>query len=963
MRVFTIVILFFACHSLSAQERTISGVLTSSDDGSPLPGINIVVKGTDVGTITDINGYYSIKVPVGSTLVFSFIGMQTREVVVTADNLKPVKNATRQDGLEQKRKTNSLRPIPRSLYKDSVYQDGKGIAVLTEKTPTYNSPPSSDPATTRQIRKRGNIYHLKTDTNPARWRGYTVQFSTSLAIEQINKLPSMQNEFAQGRTDGSKIQWRGADQSEIFSWGPLLRTLELDGSNYPFDKNGKLVSSGSGNGKAANNYNALPFFRTGFTNSNEIMVAIPARRFATFIFDLEQRTRSGIIPNSRYSKLNIGANVKNLRLAEGVTAGASLYYNTSGGNLVNRGGNLTTIVGAVYRAPTTFDNTNGLSPKEARSAATSYQFEDGSKRSHAPGIADNPYGLVNDLPDTEELQRIIATTNLRYATEGPFELIFNGSLDKQSNATTFGVPPGYSAYPEGRLTKRTDDQIFANSILTASYLYDHFDGNLKLSLSHHADYTRRELNREDGFSFIEGSYGEMNEAASSRTLHKYLTRTVQEILFNVQYERYNWINARLANKIYFSNTVNDKQFTNLFPSGSLSLNLAEPLSMSVDEMKVYATTSRTIREAPLLYSSWSYGSTTLPVGEYATFYEADELTFTNEIAPEIERKFETGLRLQIGGFNVDISYFNNRTENFVAPVSTSEGFDLQNVAAIKNYGGSINAGYVGYFFNRFYNRRWGTDLKWTKYNSVVEEIYAPDDWIAVAGFQNAQAVLTVGQPTGSIYGTSYVRNDEGKKVIGADGFPLKDNNLKMIGNPIPDWNLGWSSYIQLNQFRVSWLLDIKKGGDVWNGTNAVLDFLGRSSNTGEHRNTSNYVFEGVDINGINNVTPVSFYDPANPIAESRWVRYEWDGIGEDYIEDASWVRLSELVLSYELSRPRNAIIKNIRISLIGRNLFLITPYTGVDPSSNLFGYTTGHGLDLFNTPSVRSYSAQFTIQI
>ena len=959
MRVFTIIILLFSCFSLSAQERTISGVLTSSDDRSPLPGINIVVKGTDVGTTTDANGYYSIKAPVGSTLVFSFVGMQTREVVVTEDSLKPVKTPTRQDGPEQKRKTNNLRPIPRTLYKDSVYQDGTRIAVLTEKTPTYSTPPSSDPSTTRQIRKRGNIYHLKTDSDAAQWRGYTVQFSTSLAIERINKLPSFQNEFVQGRTDGNKIQWSGADQSEIFSWGPLLRTLEFDGSNYPFDKNGKLVSSGSGNGKAAYNYNALPFFRTGFTNTNEVMVAIPARRFATVTFDLEQRTRTGIIPNSRYGKLNVGASVKNWHIVDGVTANASLYYNASGGNLVNRGANLATIVGAVYRTPSTFDNTNGFSPKEARSAATSYQFEDGSKRSHAPGDADNPYGLVNDLPDNEEFQRIIATTNLRYAPESPVELVFNGSLDKQSNATTYGIPPEYSGSPDGRLTNRTDDQTFANSILTASYSYDHFDGNLKLSLSHHADYTRRELNREDGYSFIEGSYGDMKEAASSRTLHKYLTRTTQEIVFNAQYELYNWINARLANRIYFSNTLNDKQFTNLFPSGSLSLNLAEPLSMSVDEMKVYATMSRTIREAPLLYSSWSYGSTALPVQEYTTFYEANELTFTNHIAPEIERKFETGLKLQSGGLNVDISYFNNRTENFVAPVSTSEGFDLQNVARIKNYGGAINAGYFGYINNG----QWGTDLKWTKYNSVVEEIYTPDDWIAVAGFQNVNTVLAVGQPTGSIYGTSYVRNDEGKKVIGADGFPLKDHNLKMIGNPIPDWNLGWSSFIQLNQFRFSWLLDIKKGGDVWNGTNAVLDYLGRSSNTGEHRNTSNYVFEGVDINGVNNVTPVSFYDLAKPVSDNRWVRYGWDGIGEDYIEDASWVRLSELVLSYTLSRPRNATIKSIKISLIGRNLFLITPYTGVDPSSNLFGYTTGNGLDLFNTPSVRSYSAQFTIQI
>jgi hypothetical protein len=64
-----------------------------------------------------------------------------------------------------------------------------------------------------------------------------------------------------------------------------------------------------------------------------------------------------------------------------------------------------------------------------------------------------------------------------------------------------------------------------------------------------------------------------------------------------------------------------------------------------------------------------------------------------------------------------------------------------------------------------------------------------------------------------------------------------------------------------------------------------------------------------------------------------------------------------------MTLPSHAAIKSVKFSLIGRNLLLITPYSGVDPSSNLFGYTTGNGLDLFNTPSVRSYSAQLSIQI
>ena len=383
---------------------------------------------------------------------------------------------------------------------------------------------------------------------------------------------------------------------------------------------------------------------------------------------------------------------------------------------------------------------------------------------------------------------------------------FNGSLDQQRNITVFGIAPGYSGYFSGRLTNRKDDQTFANSTVTARYTHEHYDGQLRLSLSHRLEHTSRELNRIDGFGFNEESFDDVNNASSSVALGNNLTRTVQEIVFNAQYEYDNWINARLANRAYFSTTLNNKQFTNIFPTGSLSLNVSEPLYIYVDELKLYATISRSIREAPLVYSNWSYGSSVMPIEQYATFYEANELFFVNNIMPEIERKFETGIKFQSGRFIAEVSYFNNRTNNFIAPIATSEGFDLQNVARVKNYGGVIYASYDGYFNNC----TWGTDLKWTKYNSTVEEIYTSDDWIALAGFRQAQTVLAVGQPVGAIYGTSYVRNDEGKKIIGTHGFPLEDNNLKLIGNPIPDWNIGWSSYFQRRQFKASFVMDLKR---------------------------------------------------------------------------------------------------------------------------------------------------------
>src|SRR5690606_26449624 len=67
----------------SGQERTVTGTVTSEEDGSPLPGVNVVFKGTTLGTVTDVSGKYSLSVPVeGGTLIFSFIGLVSRELEI-----------------------------------------------------------------------------------------------------------------------------------------------------------------------------------------------------------------------------------------------------------------------------------------------------------------------------------------------------------------------------------------------------------------------------------------------------------------------------------------------------------------------------------------------------------------------------------------------------------------------------------------------------------------------------------------------------------------------------------------------------------------------------------------------------------------------------------------------------------------------------------------------------------------
>lgn len=952
---FFVLVFSIASH---AQERTISGRLTDSD-GSPLPGVNIVIKGTNIGTTTDADGNYSITAPIGSTLVYSFIGMQTREVVVIENNFQSTSSTTKKRSYPQ---------LPPSwIHSDTAKEiNTVGVATLTSKTSRYTANSNLSPASIRSIRKLGNHYHIRSDTDQSTPKGFGLQFTTSFTIDQANKLPALQNQYAQGQPINGTSEWRGPDQQEIFSWGPLVRTLEYDGTSYPYDQRGKLVQSGTGNGTPAITYNASDFFKTGIATTAELVFTKPISHQGTFIFDFENRNRSGIIPNSDYSKTNIKARIDEFRFAERFKLSTALTYNNSSGNLLARGANLAVVTGSIYRTPSTFDNTNLQSSKSALTSSNSYLLQDGTLRAAAPGLSDNPYGLVNTLPDQDEQQRWLGTLNLAYSINHQFSVNLNTTYDKQSTHSRFGTHPGYSPYLQGRLTNRQDDQLYTDGSLTATYSRYKDYHDIKINVTYQAQHTQRSLSRSDGFNFSTAeSFQYPQQADSVLELGQVVSRTVQEVAIQANYSYHDWLRIRFSNRNYFSNTINTKAYTNIFPSLGLSVDIAELTQIySADEIRLYGNFSRTIREAPLLYSNWSYSSAKLPVNEYAAYYEGTELFHHQNLIPETEQKFETGLSVHFFGnrLTTDLIYYQSRTNDLIAPVQQPTGYALQNVADVKNEGITISAAYNRYYYYGG-NWTWGTEIKWSHYTSEVTQLYSSSPWIILAGFKTAQTVLAPGKPVGAIYGTSYSRNTAGQRLIGNDGFPIEENNLSMIGNPIPDWILGWSTYVLYKRFKLSFLFDFKKGGDVWNGTNAMLDYLGRSEATGNLRTTSNYVFEGVNTNGNTNTIPVTFADPADPLSENRWVRYGADGIGEEYIEDASWIRLSEAVLTYSTQRRSNQIIQQIKCAFIAKNLFLITPYSGVDPATTLFGTSAGNGLDLFNTPAVRSYSLQLTFSL
>lgn len=195
------------------------------------------------------------------------------------------------------------------------------------------------------------------------------------------------------------------------------------------------------------------------------------------------------------------------------------------------------------------------------------------------------------------------------------------------------------------------------------------------------------------------------------------------------------------------------------------------------------------------------------------------------------------------------------------------------------------------------------------------------------------------------------------------GYPLVDPNQRVIGNPNPDFLLGINNTLRYKNLALSFLFDIKQGGDMWNGTKGAITFFGMSKLTedrdvvGDYEGTDN-VFEGVKA------SDGSPNDLRAPLDEN-WYLGNGGGFGavaEHFVEDASFARLRYASLSYNFGSMINGL-SDLTLTFTGRNLLLITDYTGVDPETSLVGSNSnGQGLEYFQMPGVRSYAVGLNVK-
>jgi hypothetical protein len=755
-------------------------------------------------------------------------------------------------------------------------------------------------------------------------------FTSSIEMRTANKRPALQNEYVQGRSQSGQLVWRGPETNEQFSYGPAIRTLEFDHSNYPYDVNGKLVSAGTGSGQQAIAYNN-DILRTGSLLLQSLHIQAKYRinevPRAIMVLKIGDKQENLLLKNNRNNNRNLSASIElPLRPAVikiGYTSLRDRYTHS------NRNGFLNRIYQQSLLTPVSFENAQGTKIGTAQ-------------RSHS-AYADNPYFLLDTDENSFRLSHQTGSLSIEKKI-GRVKVKVQQSIEDVQQNSNETYQPGTAYFPTGIAVKREKND--RNYLLKANLGTDisYGGGDLRSTM----DIAYLYGNNRSGIRYTPGK-----DYRYQRSYHdimvNYFTNLVKR---NVEAGLF------LSNKMYASNSSNKKDF--FLPGITGFGKFYDPFNLENVRVKVLTAFSNFNSELPIDRSFSVNNLLQYSVAQSMHYFPLTEVETFNNLSPI--RHTEWNARVEIDydyKIYFEADYFIRNTRNDVFAIYRSGNLQLENLADHRNQGFEISLN----INSRLWNARKVTtysSLSLFRNRSTVTDVKGGYNHIPIAGFSDINKSVVKGQPLGVITGTRYKRDASNHIMIGTDGFPMVDPTPGVIGNPIADFVLKLNNTAHWKYFTLNFDIEWKKGGDMWNGTQAVLDYYGRSANTALLRNTTNYVFDGVLENGHVNTYPVNFYDASQAVENNRWTRYGLSGVGEEYIRKADHLRLNTLALSYRLKTKK--FLQQATFTLSVNNLILWTPYDGADPNQFLFDQQQTTGLDFFNLPSTKNYGFSVSFQ-
>ncbi|MEO6346916.1 MAG: TonB-dependent receptor, partial [Aquaticitalea sp.] len=964
------------------QDRTIKGVILD-DQGVPLVGATVVVKGTSKGVTTDFDGNFELKVPDNTTtLVISYLGFVTQEVNVVgktslnikmlADNLALSEVVVIGYGTEKKALlTGSVSAINSKEIEDLPVSGVDGI-LQGQAAGVQVSQNSGTPGGEMSVRIRGLssisgssqplyiIDGIPVTTGDFGQIGYSGQGSSALTdlnpndIESISILKDASSTAIYGARASNGIVLittkRGKTQKSVVSANVYTgvqrawNRLDLLDARQWMEYRNDLTNSTVFTQEQMDNITIDTdwqdiIFRVAPINSYELSATGGSEKTKYFIGGTLFK-QTGILIGTDYKRMNGRINLDH-ELSDKFTIGTSIgltYAKTDRvesdqtlhGPLPN--GISTPAIFPVYNEDGTYNQngpySNAVSiAKEAINQNFSYRTNSNVYLDYKiiPGLTFNTKWGVDFLNFREHaFENTKTVQGAKYNGLG-FETYTN-VINVVSN----------------NILKYKHDFDKHKIELLAGYSFESYE--YRNSFIRGQDYA------DDNLQYISAASTIVSASASATDtgLRSYFGRA-----------NYNYDNKYIfeaTGRFDTSTKFGENNRTGFFPAGSLAWRVSEEEflknSSVISDLKLRASYGLTGNDdiSPFLFSEL-YGNTS---------YGGQPAIYPSNI-PNPDLKWESTRQLNLGlnlGFFHDrltltADYYDKQTNDLLLsrPLPSSSGFSsiTENVGKVENKGIEISLSsrnFVGDF-------TWNTQFNISGNRNKVLELYngQPIDDIGRGGNR-----IMEGQPIGIFYSYKSLGVDPstGDIVYADTNFDgvITSEDRTIVGNPHPDFIGGLTNNFSFKGFDLSIFLQGSYGNDVFHGSRLFLESLQGGDNQLEAV-TRRWQQPG-DITDIPRAT-------LDPVAAAQNKR-----VSSRFIEDGSYLRVKNVTLGYTLNQEKmqKTFFNSVRFYFSVQNLFTFTNYTGLDPEVNYRGDDNSViGTDFFTYPQAQTFTLGVNLKL
>jgi TonB-linked SusC/RagA family outer membrane protein len=868
------------------------------------------------------------------------------------------------------------------------------------------------------------VITTKTGSGQRGAKGVQVNYNTSYSIEKIAALPEYQNSYGNGSNFAGPFNANG-------SWGPRFGSfyaptmidngipqiyranlgVSNDSVSYQDIANGTRIDQ-RGRTSDLIPYQAYPnnvrdYFNTGRVFENSISLTGTGDN-ATFSAVVSRADNDGIIPNSKFVRNNIS--VGGSGTYNKFTIGGTVGYTNSeqkgpqlGAN--NAVGNSTAFARTLF-LPRNYD-------------LQGQPYIDPVSHTALLGWltaqADNPRWSTENNGYTSRVDRIVGSISMSYAIKEWLTLSYTGGLNSYTDFRRTTVRPGSIGF--GRLGNIIEDNIQNTEIEQTALLT--FNKNLTEDISLRASFGQNINQRQfESTSFsgnqviVFGIDNIQNTVNKNSNGPDYNKRRLMGLLGDATVGYKDWVFLTVTARNDWSSTLNKNGILGqsgrsfFYPSVSGSVVVNEALGLDynwLSLLKVRAAYARVGRDAsPYVSGPTRYGinpgygnpgqqiGTEFPFTSDGVSYKALGISSSignPALTPEFTNELEVGgdLSLFKNRITLGASYYDRRSTKQIAnrPLPTATGFyeEVTNFGELSNKGVEVAFTAIPLDLRGF---RWTSTVNFTRNRNIVEKLVEGVEQLpfgtSFAG--GIQAILQEGQPYGVFYGSVAARDANGNLLIDPkNGRMVADPELKIIGNPNPDYLLGFINQFTYKGFTLNSLIDFRKGGDLYSTT--IQSYLGRGVTKDTEDREKLVIIKGVqgNIDPITNLPQVLTDVNGNSMANNTAISlndYYFSSAGgglsaaintadEFSVYDATTVRLRDVSLGYDL--PKTLLDKTpfgqIGISFSARNLWWYSPnipkYTNFDPETSTFGSNNAQGFEYTNAPTTRRYGVNLRV--